>query len=150
MGASDTQSPTSLLSNIDGNHSPSNDPSDFTAQSPGESGGNDPSDLCSSDSTSQGIQFVRQILANLEAQGAAQQEASRIAWQHQQQIQDQASNAKLVDRMQRFLASGDPILMAEALAWAEINPGVLDAPIQGTFRNLVNLDETRISEADVG
>jgi hypothetical protein len=27
--------------------------------------------------------------------------------------------------MQRYLESGDPILMAEAIAWAEINPGVL-------------------------
>jgi hypothetical protein len=27
--------------------------------------------------------------------------------------------------MQQYLESGDPILMAEALAWAEINPGVL-------------------------
>jgi len=28
--------------------------------------------------------------------------------------------------MQQFLYSGDPILMAEAIAWAQINPGVLD------------------------
>jgi len=28
--------------------------------------------------------------------------------------------------MQQFLSSGDPILMAEAIAWAAINPGVLD------------------------
>ena len=28
--------------------------------------------------------------------------------------------------MQQFLNSGDPILMAEAIAWAQINPGVLD------------------------
>jgi hypothetical protein len=27
--------------------------------------------------------------------------------------------------MQQYLESGDPILMAEAVAWAEINPGVL-------------------------
>lgn len=30
-----------------------------------------------------------------------------------------------VARMQQFLGSGDPILIAEAMAWAEINPGVL-------------------------
>jgi hypothetical protein len=31
-----------------------------------------------------------------------------------------------VDRMRQFLTSGDPILMAEAIAWADVNPGVLD------------------------
>jgi hypothetical protein len=29
--------------------------------------------------------------------------------------------------MQQFLDSGDPILVAEAMAWAQVNPGVLQS-----------------------
>ena len=29
--------------------------------------------------------------------------------------------------MQQFLDAGDPILVAEAMAWAQVNPGVLQA-----------------------
>ena len=53
------------------------------------------------------------------------QAASQSADQQVSQIRQQAKQAAPIARMQRYLESGDPILMAEAIAWAEINPGVL-------------------------
>lgn len=55
----------------------------------------------------------------------ASQEASRLAHQQTRRIQNEARQKAYIDRMQRYLESGDPILTAEALAWAEINPGIL-------------------------
>jgi hypothetical protein len=43
-----------------------------------------------------------------------------------QHIRSEAQQKQQIDQMQQYLASGDPILIAEARAWAEINPGVLD------------------------
>jgi hypothetical protein len=40
-------------------------------------------------------------------------------------------------RMQRFLDSGDPILMGEAIAWAQFNPGVLN----GNGRSLMEAQQ---------
>ncbi|MGV0028415.1 hypothetical protein [Phormidesmis priestleyi] len=156
LGASDCHSLTSLLPNADGNNIPRNGSSDFTAQGLGESGGNSLSEAESngSDSASlQGVQFVQKMLEDIQAQREAQREASEIAWQHQQQIKRQASNAKLIDRLRRFLASGDPILVSEALAWAEINPGVLDVSshsLRDTPQDSTQLDDgNRGSEDDV-
>ena len=126
-GASDCHSLTSLFPSADGNPTSRNGSSDFMAQNCGESDGNPLSEVGSSGSGSgQGVQFVQKTLEDIQAQREARREASEIAWQRQQQIKRQASNAKLVNRMQQFLNSGDPILIAEALAWAEINPSVLD------------------------
>lgn len=90
------------------------------------------------------MQFVQKTLQDIQAQREVQREASQLAWQRQQQIKQQASDARLVDRMQQFLASGDPILIAEALAWAEINPGVLN-----TSSHALQEDESHGSEDDV-
>lgn len=38
-----------------------------------------------------------------------------------------ASQIRWIVRMKQYLASGDPILVAEALLWAEANPGILDS-----------------------
>ncbi len=144
-GASDYHSLTSLFPSADGNHTPSNGSSDFVAQDCGESGGNPSSEVGSSGSDSgQGVQFIQKTLEDIQAQREARREASAMAWQRQQQIKRQASNAKLIDRMQQFLKSGDPILVAEALAWAEINPGVLDVSshsLQDTPQNSTQLDD---------
>ncbi len=130
-GASGCHSLTILFPSADGNQTPGNGSSDFAAQDCGESGGNPLLEVGSNgsgfDSESvPGVQFVQKTLEDIQAQREARREASDLAWQRQQQIKRQASNAKLIDRMQQFLKSGDPILIAEALAWAEINPGVLD------------------------
>jgi hypothetical protein len=74
----------------------------------------------------QGIQYVQQALAAIRAQQEARREAVVVARQQQKRIQQEAKQTRLIDRMQQFLASGDPILIAEALAWAEVNPGILN------------------------
>ncbi|MGI0483997.1 hypothetical protein ACN4EK_01100 [Pantanalinema rosaneae CENA516] len=78
-----------------------------------------------SPATMQGIQFVRQVLEEIKQRQTTHQTATPLT-DHQQQIKQQRSQAKRLAQMQEFLASGDPILMAEALAWAKLNPGLLD------------------------
>lgn len=46
--------------------------------------------------------------------------------QHQhQRIKSEAQQQRQIAQMQQYLLSGDPILVAEARAWAEVNSGVL-------------------------
>jgi hypothetical protein len=42
-----------------------------------------------------------------------------------QRIKEEAFQQAQVERMRRYLQSGDPILMAEAIAWSQLNPGML-------------------------
>lgn len=76
----------------------------------------------------QGTDWVRQALSQEQGEQAARREAAQTALLQQRRIQREASMKRQVDRMQRFLESGDPILMAEALAWAQVNPGILNYP----------------------
>jgi len=145
-GASDCHSLTSLLPSADGNDLPANASSDSISQIQPELDGNSSSEQCSEPLGS--VQFVQQTLADIQAQQAARREASQIAGQRQQQIKRQASNAKLVARMQQFLTSGDPILVAEALAWADINPGVLDVPMH--LLQSHSQDSTRLDDQNRG
>ncbi len=66
----------------------------------------------------------------IKAQLAANREAKRQAVKQQPMIAGQRGQAKVIARMQGYLQSGDPILMAEAIAWAEVNPGVLAGGIE--------------------
>ena len=145
-GASDYHSLTSLFLSADGNDLPNNGSSDFTSQVQPELDGNP---LSKKDSEPLGgVQFVQKTLADIQAQQAARREASQIAGQRQQQIRREASNAKLMARMQQFLTSGDPILIAEALAWAEINPEVLDVPMHLLQNN--SQDSTSLEDQNRG
>ncbi|HIK14592.1 MAG TPA: hypothetical protein IGS53_04775 [Leptolyngbyaceae cyanobacterium M33_DOE_097] len=65
-------------------------------------------------------------IAVIKAQLAAQREARKQAQQQKPEIQQQRHQVKVIERMRSYLQSGDPILMAEAIAWAEVNPGILD------------------------
>ncbi len=66
---------------------------------------------------------------SLAAQDAFR-EASRLAHAQHQSIAAQAAQQQ-VERMQQFLDSGDPILVAEAMAWAQLHPNVLSLnPLQ--------------------
>jgi len=67
-----------------------------------------------------------EAIAVIKAQLAAQKEARKQAQKQKPQIQEQQYQVKIIERMRRYLQSGDPILMAEAIAWAEVNPGILD------------------------
>ena len=68
---------------------------------------------------------VQQVMVEIKATQSARLEAARIAFQQQRQIRQQALQAKQIARMQHYLDSGDPILVAEALAWAAVNVGLL-------------------------
>ena len=57
---------------------------------------------------------------------AVTQAATQEAQSRSQQIKQQAQQQKYVQRMQQYLHSGDPILAAEAIAWAQVNPDVFN------------------------
>lgn len=66
-----------------------------------------------------GIRYVQQalqtIVVNARQQQARRQERALQSTQARQQVQQ----AALANRMQRYLESGDPILVREAIAWME-------------------------------
>lgn len=74
----------------------------------------------------QGIQAMRRVFAEIQARQAAVQSAAQMARSQQQRCQTEAAVQRQIARMQQFLASNDPILIAEALAWAQVNPGILN------------------------
>lgn len=130
--ASNWHNHPSLLPTTDGDMPASNDFDGLTASINEASGSNLLLPLESGNSElelSQGIQYVQQVLFDLKAQQEARQEAARTAQQHQQRIKQEASETRHVVRMQQYLASGDPILVAEALAWAQVNHGILDLSV---------------------
>lgn len=118
--ASNWHSPPSLLPITGGDSASSNGSTDRPAPS-------EPFDASNSfnPSPSMDAQSIRQLLLDIKAQQEARQEAIRLANEQQQRIKQEASKARMIARMQQFLASGDPILVAEALAWAQVNPGIL-------------------------
>lgn len=125
--------PTSLFPSDGGNLSPSQASSDpvFSTQPSGRNfaGDRDAADHTPAPVT--GIQFVYQVLDQIKQRQTAHQEGQSLAHEQQQQIKQQRSQAKRLAQMQEFLASGDPILMAEAFAWAQMNPGMLDLGSEG-------------------
>ncbi len=76
--------------------------------------------------SSHSISYVQQVLFEIKAAQEVRQAAIQVAYEQRQQLKRQASEARQVARMQQFLDSGDPILVAEAIAWAAVNSGVLD------------------------
>jgi len=56
---------------------------------------------------------------------AVQQAARQEAWEQRDRIKKERQQQQYIEKMQQWLESGDPILMAEAIAWAEQNPGLL-------------------------
>ncbi|NJN56647.1 MAG: hypothetical protein HC879_03695, partial [Leptolyngbyaceae cyanobacterium SL_5_9] len=74
-----------------------------------------------------GVEHIQQALSNIKAAQSAFQEATRQAQTEYQRIKAEAAEQRHIARMQQFLDSGDPILVAEALSWARINPGILRA-----------------------
>lgn len=73
-----------------------------------------------------GVEGLQQTWLQVKAQQATLQAATRNARLQQQQLNAEAGRQRQRTRMQQFLTSGDPILVAEALAWVQLNPGVLD------------------------
>ena len=130
-GASNWHNPTSLLSENDGNALTGKDLSDHLAPTVPSVGGNAQIDQISRNSeqvtgeTNGSACDVQPPLFDLRTWFDVGQAASQSAHQQANQIRLEAKQAAPIARMQQYLESGDPILMAEALAWAEINPGVL-------------------------
>ena len=91
--------------------------------------GNLPSDRTGSNSVLGSMQvdsYTQAPLFDLQTWQVVHQEADRSAQRQRRQLKRQASQLKQVVRMQEFLESDDLILVAEAMAWAVINPGILD------------------------
>ncbi|MBD3886822.1 hypothetical protein IFO70_34865 [Phormidium tenue FACHB-886] len=131
--ASNWHSPPSLLPTDDGDN-PSSKPlsdRDTSNYTPTDSNLSVCSSAHPAAEAPQAAPPVEQMLFNLQAQQEAFQEAARLTQAQRNQIKAQAAERRQIARMQQFLESGDPILMAEAMAWAQVNPHVLDiSPLQ--------------------
>ena len=129
--ASNWLSPSSLLSTLGGDSLPSKVSSDFNASDTAANDSNSNDDhsvdnqVVSASEPLQGSQYIQQVLFRVRAQQEAFQEATRLTHAQHQQIKSEVAQRQQIQRMQQFLESGDPILMAEAMAWAQVNPGVL-------------------------
>ncbi|WP_143467843.1 hypothetical protein [Leptolyngbya ohadii] len=119
--ASNWLSSPSLLSNDGGDNRQNKASSDRSRSQERSVDGNFPVS-----SSSVGAEYIQQVLFQMQAQQEAYQQARRSAQLQRQRIRSEAQQKQQIDQMQRYLGSGDPILIAEARAWAEINPGVLD------------------------
>jgi hypothetical protein len=121
-GASNWHIPSSLLSSADGNSLSDKGLSDRVEEVLEGEGSNASEPV----NFSAGSGVIQSMLFDVQAWLAASKEATREANEQALRIRGEAQQQAHVDRMQQFLASGDPILVAEAIAWAEINPGALD------------------------
>ena len=84
-----------------------------------------------------GVEYVQQALGDIQAHLEDYKQAARdTSSKVQQSIQEAVWEAHL-ERMRWFLSSGDPILMAEAQAWAEQHP------------ELFSREETTLNRAEV-
>lgn len=119
------QNSASLLYSAGGNNSPSNHSSDSTVQNSDSTGGNLLVHQGSrSDTANHENDSISQALIHAQAQREACETAVQLAAQCQ--MQDNTPSQRQIERMQQFLDSDDPILIAEASAWAQHHPSVLD------------------------
>jgi len=122
-------SPPSLLAASGGNSPSDQALSDLCAMLTALADSNDPEKPTPCRATEKLLpeaQAVSQASWHDKGQQEALQEATYIAQSQRQRLQAEAAQQRQRVRMQQFLASGDPILVAEALAWAQVNPGILD------------------------
>ncbi|MBD1909852.1 MULTISPECIES: hypothetical protein [unclassified Leptolyngbya] len=121
-GAPNCHSSTNLLATGDGDNLQGKGFSDRTSPKSPKNG----SDIGDRAPSSQhGIPFIRRVLSQIKATQQSLQETLRSTQKQHRHHQSQQARQQQIARMQQFLNSGDPILVAEALAWAERNPGVL-------------------------
>ncbi|MEP0919750.1 hypothetical protein NC981_23260 [Leptolyngbya sp. DQ-M1] len=116
---------TSLLPALDSNHASSNNLSDSGSPNLARLDGNSPKQD-DSDPMNR-LQGIQQALAILQTQAEAGQEAFQAA---QSQSECKPYSSKLIAKMQGFLNSGDPILIVEAITWAELNLKGFDSSIR--------------------
>ncbi len=151
--ASNWHTPSSLLSSTDSNtpnnkyssHSDSpnsdlidgNSPPD--ANSPGseaKSFSSIPHNLSPAD-TPVGVEYVQHALWDIQTHLEDYKQAAKAANAEVLQSRQEAIWESHLEQMRRFLSSGDPILMAEAQAWAEQHP------------ELFNREETTLNRVEV-
>jgi hypothetical protein len=127
--ASNWLSPPSLLSTSDGDNPPGLVSSDCTIPNTflGDSNPSVSSGYSSDSKLLSGVEYLQQALFDIQAQQSAIQEATRLTSAQHQQIRSEAADRRQIDRMQKFLDSGDPILVAEAMSWAQVNSGILQS-----------------------
>lgn len=129
VSENNSQTPPSLFLGAGGDALPDKAFSDRTSQSQDLSAGNSSGDRCAANSdsdSSQADSYTQTPLFDVKTWQAVSQQADRDAQRQRQRLKRQASQVKQVTRMQQFLNSGDPILVAEAIVWAAINPGILN------------------------
>jgi hypothetical protein len=119
------QNSTSLLPNDGGNHAASNHSSDSTVRNSSATGGNSliHQNSCPVTADNQ-AESISQALIHVQAQREACETAAQLAAEGHPP--NNVPSQKQIKRMQQFLDSDDPILIAEASAWAQHHPGVLD------------------------
>ena len=114
---------TSLLSKMGGDKAPAQSFSDCAIEISDRSGGN--LQQCKAEitdtSATQSVQSLRSTLLDLKACSEARREAIQTAKAEAEQTRDRVFQAAHAARMQRYLESGDPILMAEAIAWSQVH-----------------------------
>jgi hypothetical protein len=148
VGASNWHSPTSLLSPDPRNDTPDNGLSDRSASDSEECPGNiheDEALTCSKmslgDSTIENEAVPMQIpLFDVQAWKETLQAAQQDARERSQQLKDAAFEQQQLEKMREYWRSGDPILMAEAEAWAEMNPDELKEANPGANTPTSNID----------
>lgn len=124
-GASNRLSSTNLLAIGDGDNMQGKGFSDRPAAQPEIKD----SDVAPDPQT--GIPFIRQVLSQIKTIQRTVQDSFRSAQEQQQQNQAQRAKQQQLARMQHYLNSGDPILVAEALAWQQSNGHALFPDEQG-------------------
>jgi hypothetical protein len=73
--------------------------------------------------------YIQPLLFDSQCWLEVTQEASKSAQQAVDRLRAEAQHTNHVERMQQYLTSGDPILIAEALAWDQVNLGVLNLDV---------------------
>jgi hypothetical protein len=139
VGASNGHSPSSLLPIVPRNNLIDKDLSDRSSPHSETSPSNVPGDenLTSSEaspeasSTEDNVVPRQMSLLDAQAWQETLQAANEEARERAQQSKDTAFERQQLERMRGYWRSGDPILMAEAAAWAEMNLGVLDLGEEG-------------------
>lgn len=117
--ASTSQHPTSLFLSNGSNCAASLGFNDLTPQVAIPLGSNSlspQSDESVRSEEHKGVQFVQQVLSDIQTQRTAQKASTQLPRQQHQQAKRESSEARYQARMQQFLDSGDPILIAEAIA----------------------------------
>jgi hypothetical protein len=69
---------------------------------------------------------LQETRLRLQTEQEARQKAAELIKQQQEQHRNEVARVKQIERMQQFLNSGDSILVAEAMTWAQAHPYVLD------------------------